>query len=263
MKRLLVIALAACALQPGLAQAELRRQNAGACEVLAPEPEDPALRWDYWWSGACSGALATGPGFLLQYMMPGGFGDVYAATLVQGRMQGALRVYGSRFLGAEWRVRAARVAQASAGAGEGTAEGEGGGDVLEALPGTDGTPQDAPALDEVLPRFALPTDLQAALVRFAREVGHPQMPALPVAPQPLRCPAFVDAQGAPNAQGRGTDVLAFIRAHESPEAARQDALLQALQAPPQAAGVRAGPDEPRRRLALATAVSGCAATLAR
>lgn len=263
MKRLCVIALAACALQPGLAQAGLRRQNAGACDVVAPAPEDPALRWDYWWSGACSGGLATGPGFLLQYMKPGGFGDVYEVRLVQGRMQGALRVYGSRFLGAEWRVRPGRVVQSVAGPADGSPAEMDSVDVAEAGPGADADAPAPAAVDERVPRFALPAALQEALDRFAREVGHPQMPALPVAPQPLRCPAFIDAQGRPRAQGPGTDVMAFIRAHESTDAAREDALLRALQAQSPPAGAATVPGEAQRRLALATAVSGCLPTGAR
>lgn len=215
----------ACALLPAVAHADVRRQAAGHCEVVAPDPEDPALRWDYWWSGACDAGLGTGPGFLIQFMKGGGFGDVYAARLAGGRMQGEVRVYGPAFLGAEWNLRVGRV---------------------EA---DEGVPEAWRTVDTGLSRFALPVPLQLALDRFATEVGHPQMPRLPVAAEATRCPAFVDDEGRPNSQGRGIDVAAFIRARGGPAQARREALLKALQADTVAS------------LALATAVAGCASKL--
>ena len=220
-------------LTPPLALAEVGRQAAGACEAYAPALEDPSLRWDYWWSGRCVGGLASGPGYLLQYMKGGGFGDVYAASMEEGRAQGEVHAYGPAFLGAEWSVRAGTAAEG------------------------DDWPETWRPLDEHVPRFSLPAALQEALNRFARDVGHRQMPALPVVSGGERCRPVVEVETRPGGPAHTLDVAAFIRSHPDYATARRDALLQAM-----AMHGEGGASEEQRllaraRLALATAVVGC------
>ena len=225
-----VLILAMCVLIPRPAGADTRRQGAGACEAYTPVLEDPGLKWDYWWSGRCVAGLASGPGFLLQYMRSGGFGDVYAVSMSEGRVQGEVYAYGPAFLGAEWSIRAG-----------------------SATEGAD-WPEAWRPVDTQVPRFSLPTALQEALGRFAREVGHRQMPALPVVAGGERCRPVIEVETRPGGGRQKLHIEAFIRSHGGYEAARRDALLQAMAAHEDSG---ASEEQRRARLALATGVVGC------
>lgn len=205
---LIVAALCACI----AAHAQPARRPAGRCDVYAPEPEDPALTWDYWWSGECVAGLASGDGYLFEFMKRGGFGDVYAATMVAGRATGRVTIYGPAFLGTEWRVR--------------TGDAEGSGE----------WPAARQPLDASVPRHMLPASLQLAIDRFSGDVGHPQMPAMPLDTKGLRCPA---------------DGAQLVREQGSFAAARKVALEALLTAAAQKQDVQA-------QLRAATAVAGCA-----
>src|SRR5947209_2559134 len=106
MRFVLLAALVACLLLPGPGSAGTRRQSAGECDVYALDLETPDLSWNYRWTGQCAAGLASGPGFLFEYMKDGGMGDIYAVTMSQGRIQGRVLVYGPAFLGTEWRIQA-------------------------------------------------------------------------------------------------------------------------------------------------------------
>ena len=207
MKRWLVVA-ALCACMG--AYADPAREPAGRCDVYAPEPEDPALTWDYWWSGDCAGGLASGAGYLFEFMKQGGFGDVYAAAMVRGHATGRVTAYGPAFLGTEWRIR--------------SGDADGGGE----------WPQAWQQLDESVPRHTLPVSLQQAIDRFASGVGHPQMPSMPLRADGPRCLA----EGAQLVRERGSFAAARKAALEAlltAAAQRQD-----LQAPLHAATAVAG-----------------------
>jgi hypothetical protein len=204
---LVLAALCACV----AANAEPTRRPAGGCDVYAPEPEDPTLTWDYWWSGDCAAGLATGDGYLFEFMKHGGFGDVYAAAMVRGRATGRITAYGPAFLGTEWRVRS--------GAADGSGE----------------WPPGWQPLDASVPRHMLPASLQQAIDRFASDVGHPQMPSMPLHTDEPRC--LAEGARRVREQGFGAARKAVLEALLTAAAQKQD-----LQAP----------------LRAATAVAGCA-----
>src|SRR3954470_1865585 len=83
---------------------------ARACDVVMPQPETPGIAWSYWWSGPCDGGLASGRGFLFEFMQGAGFGDIYSGDMVRGRMKGRIVAYGPTFVATEWHVHAAEVA---------------------------------------------------------------------------------------------------------------------------------------------------------
>jgi hypothetical protein len=227
------VALAACVLLSPPAAAQTARQRAGSCDVYTPVFEDPTLKWDYWWSGRCVGGLASGPGFLVEYMKSGGFGDVYEMSTRDGHVQGEVYAYGPAFLGSEWNIRA------------GTAkEGE-------------EWPEAWRSVDANVSRFSLPAALQEVLNRFAREVGHRQMPSLPVASGGERCRPSIEVETRPGGPRQKLDVAGFIRSHAGYEAARREALLQAMAAQDRSEASEEQRLLARSRLALATAVVGC------
>lgn len=225
--------LAACALIPRLGVAETGRQRAGTCDVYAPVLEDPGLKWDYWWSGACAGGLASGPGFLLEYMRSGGFGDVYAVRMGDGRVQGDVYAYGPAFLGTEWSIRSGTVKENA------------------------DWPEAWRSMDTQVSRFSLPVALQEALNRFANDVGHRQMPGLPLIAGGERCHRSIEVETRPGGPRQKLDIEAFIQSHAGYEAARREALLEAIAAQEDSAASEDKRFLARGRLALATAVVGC------
>ena len=184
---------------------------AGRCDVFAPDIETPGLAWNYWWSGECAGGFASGRGFLFEYMKDAGFGDIYAVRMERGKAVGTVVAYGSTFLGAEWFIRS----------GEADASGE--------------WPDAWRGVDAYVPRHALPQALQEAIVRFAHEVGHAQIPAMPVIMGAARCLP----EGAQAVQSQG----GF-------DAARKSAFEDLLRAAANNADVRP-------QLRIATAIAGC------
>ena len=187
--------LLVCAL---CANAATARQPAGSCDVEMPRIETPGLAWDYWWSGECIDGLATGRGYLFEYMKAGGMGDVYAVDMRRGRMTGEVVAYGPAFLATEWRVQTGVVDEA------------------------DGEMREWHEIDRDVPRHFLPAALQDAIDRFARAVRHPQVPQLARSPMDsgARCPAYVLPERF--------DPAAFIESRASYEAARKEVLQAAL-----------------------------------
>lgn len=169
------VSLALCAAWP-----------AHACDVAMPQPETPGIAWDYWWSGACEGGLASGPGFLFEFMKGAGFGDIYAGAMERGRLKGRVVTYGPTFAATEWHVH----------------EGE--------------WPGPWERVDDAMPRHMLPLALQETINRFAKEAGHAQLPALPVQAGAPRCPdeglQFVQSQPSFDDARK----IAIVKAMEQP-----------------------------------------------